>query len=155
LERSARSAESILDVLEQPLAWLVELLVEHLPDPVPRHRRRRGAKSAELALVELAVFVGEEVAVDERGQLAHLHRHALHRPERVDQPLRRVLGQVLHPLLPAVPGAQDAAGLGAGEARALESRTGAEAHRAQQAVARDVVLAGQVGGWQSLGAAAG
>ena len=52
--------------------------VEHLLDLLPGHRRRVGAQLRELLLVDLAVLVGDELGVDEGGELAELHRRALH-----------------------------------------------------------------------------
>ncbi len=77
----------VLEVLEQLLAGLVPLLVEHLAHLLPRHRRRLGAQLGELLLVELAVLGRQELGVDERGELADLHRRALHAPERLDHAL--------------------------------------------------------------------
>ena len=45
-----------LDLREELVIRLVVLLLEHLADLLPRHRRRRGAQLAELLLVELAVL---------------------------------------------------------------------------------------------------
>ena len=56
------------------------------PSPTASAASRR-AQRAELLLVELAVLVREVLGVDEGGELAHLHRGALHRPERVHHPL--------------------------------------------------------------------
>ena len=72
----------VLEVLEQLLDGLLPLLLEHLLDLLPRHRRRLAAQRRELLLVELAVLRRQELGVDERGELADLHRRALHRPER-------------------------------------------------------------------------
>ena len=76
-----------LDPLEQLLVGLVVLLLEHPAHLLPGHRGGRGAQRRQLLLVQLAVLLGQVVGVDERGELPHLHRGALHRAERVDQAL--------------------------------------------------------------------
>ena len=57
---------------------LAVLLLDHLRDPLPGHRRRRGPQLRELLLVDLGVLGRQELGVDERGELADLHRRALH-----------------------------------------------------------------------------
>ena len=129
-----------LDPLEQLLVGLVVLLLEHLAHLLPRHRGRRGAQRRQLLLVQLAVLVGQVVGVDERRELAHLHRRALHRAERVDEPLGGRERGLVHALAPLVLGAHDTRGLGAGEPRALDARPHAEPRRAAPA-----------GSWESRG----
>jgi hypothetical protein len=80
----------VLEVLEELLAGLRPLLVQHLAHLLPRHGRRRGAQLGELVLIELAVLGGQELGVDERGELADLHRRPLHPAERLHHPLGRL-----------------------------------------------------------------
>ena len=81
----------------------VVLLLEHLLDLLPGHRRRVGAQLRQLLLVDLAVLVGEELGVDEGGELAELHRRALHLAERADHLHRRLEVALLEPLLARPP----------------------------------------------------
>ena len=75
------------EVLEQLLDRVLPLLLEHRTHLLPGHRRGGGAQIGELVLVQLPVLGRQELGVDERRELADLHRRALHRPERVHHPL--------------------------------------------------------------------
>jgi hypothetical protein len=123
-DRSRRESV-LLDRLEHVRARLVVLLVHHLANLLPRHRRGRRAELPELLLIELAVLVRQVVRVDEGGELAHLHGGALQRAERVDHALGGVQRELLHVLSLAIAASHQARRLGAGEARAL--RAGAQA----------------------------
>src|SRR5919202_2713810 len=111
----------LLEVLEQLLGWLLELLLEHALHPLPRHRWGRCPKRRELLLVELSVVLGEELGVDERGELPDLHRRPLHLAEHVDHLLCGLEVPAVERLRPAFPRAGDVGGPGAGIARALAS----------------------------------
>ena len=108
----AAAAASCVEVLEQLLDGLVPLLVEHLATFFHGIVRRLGAQLASLLLVELAVLGRQELGVDERGELADLHRCALHAPERLDHPLG---GLEVAPL-------QSVGGLARGERARLRAR---------------------------------
>src|ERR671914_1316069 len=78
----------VLEVLEQLLARLGPLLVEHALHLLPWHRGCLGAQGGELLLIELAVLGRQELRVDERRELPDLHGGALHAAERLDHALR-------------------------------------------------------------------
>ena len=119
-----------LDPLEQLLVGLVVLAARAPGAPSPRASAGAvRAKRRQLLLVQLAVLLGQVVGVDEGGELAHLHRGALHRAERLDQPLGRRQRGFVHPLAPLVLRAHGARGLGAGEPRALHPRPHRRASR--------------------------
>ena len=81
----------------------VVLLLQHLLDLLPGHRRRVVRSLRELLLVDLAVLVGDELGVDEGGELAELHRRALHLAERADHLHRRLQVALLELLLARPP----------------------------------------------------
>ena len=83
--------------------FAVVLLLQHLLDLLPGHRRRVGAQFRQLLLVDLAVLLGDELGVDEGGELAELHRRALHLAERADHLHRRLQVALLELLLAAPP----------------------------------------------------
>ena len=116
----------------------VVLLLEHLLDLLPGHRRRVGAQLGELLLVDLAVLVGDELGVDEGGELAELHRRALHLAQRADHLQRGLQVALLEPLFAALLGAADVGRLGARVAGALHADDRAQLGRAPQAPLGDL-----------------
>ena len=89
------------------------LLFEHLDDLLPGHRRRVGAQFRQLLLVDVAVLLGDELGVDEGGELAELHRRALHLAERADHFHRRLQVALLERLFALLLAAADVGGFGA------------------------------------------
>ena len=102
-------------------------------DLLPRHRRRRGAQLRQLLLVDLAVLRRQELGVDERGELADLHRRALHLAERPRHLQRRLEVARLELLLGALLRAGDAGRLGARVAGRLAAQRRAQLRRAADA----------------------
>jgi hypothetical protein len=70
----------VIEQLVNPLGGV--LVLEHVFDLVPGHGWRGVAQLRHLLLVDLAVLLGQELGVDERGELTQLHRRALHLAER-------------------------------------------------------------------------
>ncbi len=81
----------------------VVLLLQHLLDFLPGHRGRVGAQLRQLFLVDLAVLLGDELGVDEGGELAELHRRALHLAEGADHLHRRLQVALLERLFAHAP----------------------------------------------------
>ncbi len=109
----------LFEALEQLLYGLGPLGVKHLAHLLPGHRRCLGAELAELLLVELAVFGRQKLRVDERRELADLHRCALHAPERLDHAFGGLEVAALQGVGGPAAGAGQVARTRAGVARAL------------------------------------
>jgi hypothetical protein len=110
----------VVEILEELLDRLaVPLLLEYGLDLLPLHRRRLGAQRRELVLIQLAVLLGDELRVDERRELADLHRRALHRAEHVDHPLGGLEVARVHGLVRLLLRAGEIGGARACVARAL------------------------------------
>ena len=92
---------------------------DHLLDLGPGHRRGGGAQLRELLLVDLGVFGGQKLGVDERGELAQLHRRALHLAQDRDHLQRRLQVARFEPLLCLLLGARQAGRPGPCVARRL------------------------------------
>jgi hypothetical protein len=110
--------------------FAVVLFGEHLLDLLPGHRRRVAAQLRQLLLVDLAVLVGDELGVDEGGELPQLHRRALHLTQGADHLHCRLEVALLEPLLARFLGAADVRRLGAGIAGALHADDRAQLCRA-------------------------
>ena len=110
--------------------FAVVFLLQHLDDLLPGHRRRVGAQFRQLLLVDLAVLLGDELGVDEGGELAELHRRALHLAERADHLHRRFQVALLELLFAALLGAADVGRFGARVAGALDADDRAQLGRA-------------------------
>ena len=65
-----------------------QVVLDHPPHLLERHRRRGVAELGQLALELLAVLLLHQADVQERHHLAELHRRALHRPQRRHDLLR-------------------------------------------------------------------
>src|ERR1700759_5533563 len=92
---------------------MAELLLDHLSHLLEGDGGRRVTQPRQLALELLPVFLGDEPDVEERHDLAELHRRALHMPERLDDLLRRLDMATLERRLPAVLAAGYVADVGA------------------------------------------
>ncbi len=140
-----------LDLGEQLVDRLAPvLLVEHLAHLLPGHRRRAGAQLGELLLVELRVLRRQELGVDERGELPHLHRRALHLAEDRGHLHGRLQVSRLQPGVGHLLRAGHVGGLGA----RVAGRLGAD-HRSQLRRAADPALGDLVLGHRTRVAAAG
>ena len=121
---------------------LAQLLLEHRRDLLPRHRRSGGPQLAQLLLIHLGVLGRQELGVDERGELADLHRRPLHLAERSHHLQRGLEMARFQLLLGLCFRAGDARGLGARVFGGLASESRAELCRAAQAALRDLHLVG-------------
>ncbi len=126
-----------VEALEQLLRRLVPLGAQHALHLLPRHRRRRGAQRGQLLLVELAVLRGKELGVDEGGELADLHRRALHPAQRLHHPLRGLEMAALQRLGTRVRGAGQVGRAGAGVAGALGAENRSHLRRAAHPAGRN------------------
>src|ERR1700710_94041 len=95
--------------------------VKHVLDFLPGHRRSVGAQLRQLLLGDLAVLVGDELGVDEGGELPQLHRRALHLAQGADHLHRRFQVALLEPLLARFLGTNDVCRLRTGVAGALHA----------------------------------
>src|SRR3954469_5585459 len=79
-----------LERVEDVVQGLLELVLDHAPHPVEADTWGRVAQRREFGL-EAVALLGRQVAeVDDRGDLADLHRRALHAAEHVDDLLGRL-----------------------------------------------------------------
>ena len=130
-----------LELRERVVELLARVGLDHLAHLIERDPRGRVAQLGELGLEPLVGLLGEGTRVHERGNLADLHRRALHLAEDVQDSLGRLqlppLGRGAALLL----GAGQVCGTARVRARRLAAGQPAEAGGAADPAGRDRVVA--------------
>ena len=97
-----RGDRVLVELVEDVVELVVVLLLEDLAHVLERDLRRGVAQLGELGLELLAVLLGHEADVQEREDLAELHGRALHRAQRGDDLLGRLVLAARERLSPRV-----------------------------------------------------